>query len=46
MITEETTLKQAISYLQNRIDNNDVKDAVHKIKFMTARDVLNELLKG
>ncbi|MEL0226561.1 MAG: hypothetical protein VW912_07840 [Flavobacteriaceae bacterium] len=46
MITEETTLKQAITYLQNRIDNNDVKDAVHKIKFMTARDVLNELLKG
>ena len=45
MITEETTLKQAITYLQNRIDNNDVKDAVHKIKFMTARDVLNELLK-
>ena len=39
-------LKQAITYLQNRIDNNDVKDAVHKIKFMTARDVLNELLKG
>ena len=46
MITEETTLKQAITYLQNRIDNKDVKDAVHKIKFMTARDVLNELLKG
>lgn len=46
MITEETTLKQAITYLQNRIDNNDVKDAVHKIKFMTARDVLIELLKG
>ena len=46
MITEETTLKQAITYLQNRIDNNDVKDAVHKIKFMTARDVLNELLRG
>ena len=46
MITEETTLKQTITYLQNRIDNNDVKDAVHKIKFMTARDVLNELLKG
>ena len=46
MITEETTLKQAIKHLQNRIDSNDVKDAVHKIKFMTARDVLNELLKG
>ena len=45
MITEETTLKQAITYLQNRIDNNDVKDAVHKIKFMTARDVLNEFMK-
>jgi hypothetical protein len=46
MITEETTIKQAINHLQNRIDNNYVKDAVHKIKFMTARDVLNELLRG
>ena len=46
MITEETTLKETIAYLQDRIDNNDVKDAVHKIKFMTARDVLNELLRG
>ena len=46
MITEETTLKEAIAHLQERIDNNDVKDAVHKIKFMTARDVLNELLRG
>lgn len=46
MITEETTLKEAITHLQERIDNNNVKDAVHKIKFMTARDVLNELLRG
>lgn len=46
MITEETTLKETIAHLQKRIDNNDVKDAVHKIKFMTARDVLNELLRG
>ena len=46
MITEETTLKQVITHLQDRIDNNDVKDPVHKIKFMTARDVLNELLRG
>ncbi|MDG1053533.1 MAG: hypothetical protein P8O78_02760 [Flavobacteriaceae bacterium] len=46
MINEETTLKQAINYLQERIDKNEVKDTVHKIKFMTARDVLKELLKG
>ena len=46
MITEETTLKQTITHLQDRIDSNDVKDAVHKIKFMTARDVLKELLRG
>ena len=46
MITEETTLRQVITHLQDRIDNNDIKDAVHKIKFMTARDVLNELLRG
>ena len=46
MINEETPLKQAINFLQERIDKNEVKDSVHKIKFMTARDVLKELLKG
>ena len=29
----------AIKQLEERIANNQVKDAVHKIKFMTARDV-------
>lgn len=46
MINEQTPLNEIIEHLQNRIDNNEVKDAVHKIKFMTARDVLNELLRG
>ena len=46
MINEETTLKQAIIHLQERIDKNEVKDAVHKIKLRTARDILKELLRG
>ncbi len=46
MISKDTPLQEAIEYIQKRIDDNDVKDAVHKIKFMTARDVLNELMRG
>lgn len=45
MITKDTSLEQVIANLQERLDNNQVKDAVHKIKFMTAKDVLNELLR-
>lgn len=45
-MNQETSLKEAIAHLQERIDKNEVKDAVHKIKFMTARDVLNELIRG
>ena len=44
-MNENTPIKEAIERLETRINNNDVKDAVHKIKFMTARDVLNELLR-
>lgn len=46
MITKETPIQEAIEHLQKRIENNQVKDAVHKIKFMTARDVLEELLRN
>jgi len=46
MISKDTPLQEAIEYIQKRIDDNDVKDTVHKIKFMTARDVLNELMRG
>ena len=42
---ENTPLKEIISHLEERIETNDVKDAVHKIKFMTARDVLKELVQ-
>lgn len=45
MITKDTSLEQVIAHLQERLDNNQVKDAVHKIKFMTTKDVLNELLR-
>lgn len=42
---ENTPIKEVIERLEVRITNNDVKDAVHKIKFMTARDVLMELIR-
>lgn len=44
-MNEKTPIKEVIELLKARINNNDVKDAVHKIKFMTTCDVLNELLR-
>lgn len=44
-MNENTPLKDVIAHLEKRIETNEVKDAVHKIKFMTARDMLKELLR-
>ncbi|CAI8305091.1 MAG: hypothetical protein OR998_06465 [Flavobacteriaceae bacterium] len=41
----DSTAKELIEYLENRIDNNLVKNSVHKVKFMTARDMLIEITK-
>lgn len=43
-MTENTTTKELLELIEKRIAENNVKDAVHKIKFMTARDVIKELL--
>ncbi len=44
-MTENTSAKELLAHIEQRIADNQVKDAVHKIKFMTARDVIKELLK-
>jgi len=44
-ITLSSTAEEIISELNRRIKQNEVKDAVHKIKFMTARDMLKELIE-
>ncbi len=44
-ITLSTTAEEIIAELDRRITKNEVKDAVHKIKFMTARDMLKELIE-
>ena len=41
-----STAEELIEYLENRIDNNLVKNSVHKVKFMTARDMLIEITKN
>jgi hypothetical protein len=41
----DSTAKEIIEHLENRINNNLVKDSVHKVKFMTARDVIKEITK-
>lgn len=45
-MTENTSIKELLALIEQRIADNQVKDAVHKIKFMTARDVIKELLRG
>ena len=45
-MTENTSTKELLALIEQRIADNQVKDAVHKIKFMTARDVIKELLRS
>lgn len=45
-MTENTSTKELLALIEQCIADNQVKDAVHKIKFMTARDVIKELLRG
>ena len=43
---KEITLKEAILEFENRITKEMYNDSVHKIKLMTARDMMVKLLKG
>ena len=43
-MTENTTTKELLEIIEKRISENKLKDAFHKIKFMTARDVIKEIL--
>jgi|TARA_Y100000389_G_scaffold199256_1_gene237314 hypothetical protein len=43
-MNKENTLAELIDVLNKRIENNDVIDSVHKIKLMTARDVIKEMI--
>lgn len=44
MINQNSSVSELLVVLEKRLAENKVKDAVHKIKFMTARDVIHELL--
>lgn len=44
-MNQDSTAKEIIEYLENRIDNDLVKNSVHKVKFMTARDMILEITK-
>jgi hypothetical protein len=43
-MNKENTLAELIDVLNKRIENNDVINSVHKIKLMTARDVIKEMI--
>ena len=36
--------QELIKIIENRIDNGDYKDAVHKIKLMTTREMILEII--
>ena len=38
------TAQQLLDLINGKINTGDYKDAVHKIKMMTARDMINEIL--
>ena len=38
------TAQQLLDLINEKINTGDYKDAVHKIKMMTARDMINEIL--
>ena len=44
-MNQDSTAKEIIEYLENRIDNDLVKNSVHIVKFMTARDMIVEITK-
>ena len=44
-MNQDSTAKEIIEYFENRIDNDLVKNSVHKVKFMTARNIIVEITK-
>ena len=41
---ETTTAQELLNELENRLSKGDYKDSVHKIKLMTARDMILEMI--
>ena len=41
----EITAAELLEKLAQKIETNDVKDSVHKIKLMNARDVIREMIR-
>ncbi|MDA0200726.1 MAG: hypothetical protein O2878_06820 [Bacteroidetes bacterium] len=39
-----TSIIELIQHLEKRLANGDYKDAVHKIKLMTTRDMILEMI--
>ena len=40
----DISAQELIKIIENRIDNGDFKDSVHKIKLMTTREMILEIL--
>lgn len=44
MLNQNSSIKELLAVIEKRMHNNDFKDAVHKIKFITTRDMIQELM--
>ncbi len=42
----DTSAKEILKLISTKIKNNEYKNSVHKIKLMTARDMIEEILES
>ena len=44
-MNKENTLEELLEVIDQKIENNDVIDSVHKIKLITTRDVIKDMIR-
>ena len=44
-MNNESTIKELLDTINQKLLIDDVKDSVHRIKFMTTRDMILELIR-
>ena len=44
-MNKENTLEELLVVIDRKIKNNDVIDSVHKIKLITTRDVIKDMIR-
>ena len=44
-MNRKSTIDEFLNYIENRIDNGDYKNSVHKITFMTTVHVIKKIIE-